>query len=36
MAIKRVWCVKFTDSYDNSPLMKQNEHTVLLDYINNI
>ena len=30
MAIKRVRCVKFTDSYDNSPLSKQDKNT---DYL---
>ena len=36
MAIKRVRCVKFPDSYDNSPLMKQEDKlTELLDYISN-
>ena len=35
-AIKRVRCVKSTDSYDNSSLTKQeDEHTELLDYISN-
>ena len=35
-AIKRVWCVKFIDSYNN-PLMKhEDEHTELSDYISNI
>ena len=34
--IKRVWCVKFSDYYDNSPLMKQeDEHTELSDNISN-
>ena len=33
-AIKGVRCVKFTDSYDNSPLSKQEaEQTELSDYI---
>ena len=32
-AIKRVRCVKFTDSYDNSPLTKHDKNTELSDYI---
>ena len=36
MATKRVRYVKFTDSYDNSPLTKQeDEHTELSNYISN-
>ena len=35
-AIKRVWCVKFADLYNNSPQMKQeDEHIELSDYISN-
>ena len=34
MAIRRVRCIKFTDSY-NIPLTKQDEHIELLDYISN-
>ena len=33
MAIKRVRCIKFTDSYDNNPLTKHDEHTELSDNI---
>ena len=32
-AIKRVRRVRFTDSYDNSPQMKQDKNTELSDYI---
>ena len=35
MAIKRVRHVKFNNSYDNSPLTKQNEHIELSDNISN-
>ena len=35
MAIKRVRCVKFINSYDNNPLMKQDEHTKLSASISN-
>ena len=31
MAIKRVSCVKFTDSYDNSPQTKEDKNSELLD-----
>ena len=36
-AIKRVRCVKFTDSYDSSPLPKpgEDEQMVLSEYISN-
>ena len=32
-AIKRVRCVKFTDSYDNSLLSKYDKNTEFLDYL---
>ena len=34
-AIKKVRYVKFTDSYDNSPLMKHYGHTEFSNYIGN-
>ena len=32
-AIKRVRCVKFTNSYDNIPLTKQDKNTKFSDYL---
>ena len=32
-AIKRVRCLKFTDSYDNSPLLKLDKNTKFLKYL---
>ena len=32
-AIKRVWCVTFTDYYENSPLFKQDKNTEFPYYL---